>query len=277
MNRLSQYQVLAVAQQQIIERVKLEVARANQIFGLNMNPVIKTDLTGASAGLAGRRNGQLFTNINAQMMTISESNWWEILDNTISHEVAHLVDYATRGRSDHSAIWKAIHKRLGGSAERCHTMDTIKRGGSFKYVVEGKEVTLSATQHKRVIDGTTYSTSVANGRRATIDKTKYVGPSHIEFLTHVPTRANGPENDIVVSVPAVSEAPKEVKAPYPKAPALTAKVVPSSSKRDQAAALFVANPKAARKDLIAMMVEIGLTAAGASTYISNFKTGKWAI
>ena len=277
MNTMSQYQVLAVAQQQIIERVKLEVARANQIFGLNMNPVIKTDLTGASAGLAGRRNGQLYTNINAQMMTISESNWWEILDNTISHEVAHLVDYATRGRSDHSAIWKAIHKRMGGSAERCHTMDTIKRGGSFKYVVEGKEVTLSATQHKRVIDGTTYSTSVANGRRATIDKTKYVGPTRVEFLTHVPTRANGPESAVVIETPVVVEAPKKVKAPYPKAPALTVKVVSSSSKRDQAAALFAANPNAARKDLIAMMVEIGLTAAGASTYISNFKTGKWAI
>ena len=273
MNALTLNQIYAVAQQHAIERVKLEVARANQMFGLNMNPIIKADLTGRTAGVAGRRNGQIYTNINAQMMTISESNWWDVLDNTISHEVAHLVDYATRGYSDHSPTWKNIHRRLGGTAERCHTMTTVKRGGSFKYLVEGKEVTLSATQHKRLNGGTTYTTSVANGRRATIDKTKYVGPVEVSFLDHIPTRANGPEANVVIEVPAV-QVPK-VKTP--KAAAPKAAAVAGASKRDQAAALFAANPAAARKDLIAMMVGIGLTAAGASTYISNFKTGKWTV
>lgn len=39
--------------------------------------------------------------------------------NTVSHEIAHMVDYALRGRSGHDAQWKAIHRSLGGTASRC--------------------------------------------------------------------------------------------------------------------------------------------------------------
>lgn len=49
-----------------------------------------------------------------------------------------------------------------------------------------------------------------------------------------------------------------------------------SNKRALAAAAYFGNVGMKRKDMIALMVETaGLTAAGASTYISNFKTGKW--
>lgn len=53
----------------------------------------------------------------------------------------------------------------------------------------------------------------------------------------------------------------------------------ASSKRDLAAKLYTEHcVVTSRKDLIALIVsEAGLTAAGASTYISNFKTGKWDI
>ncbi len=39
--------------------------------------------------------------------------------NTVSHEIAHMVDYAMRGRSGHDRIWKAIHRSLGGNGSRC--------------------------------------------------------------------------------------------------------------------------------------------------------------
>ena len=49
-----------------------------------------------------------------------------------------------------------------------------------------------------------------------------------------------------------------------------------TNKRALAAAAYFGNVGMKRKDMIALMVETaGLTAAGASTYISNFKTGKW--
>lgn len=39
--------------------------------------------------------------------------------NTVSHEIAHMVDYAMRGRSGHDRIWKVIHRSLGGTGTRC--------------------------------------------------------------------------------------------------------------------------------------------------------------
>ena len=49
-----------------------------------------------------------------------------------------------------------------------------------------------------------------------------------------------------------------------------------TNKRALAAAAYFGNIGMKRKDMIALMVATaGLTAAGASTYISNFKTGKW--
>ena len=51
-----------------------------------------------------------------------------------------------------------------------------------------------------------------------------------------------------------------------------------TNKRALAAAAYFGNIGMKRKDMIALMVATaGLTAAGASTYISNFKTGKWDI
>ena len=49
----------------------------------------------------------------------------DMMRNTVSHEIAHMVDYALRGRSGHDAQWKALHRSLGGnghttySAEQC--------------------------------------------------------------------------------------------------------------------------------------------------------------
>jgi predicted SprT family Zn-dependent metalloprotease len=39
--------------------------------------------------------------------------------NTVSHEIAHMVDFAMRGRSAHDRIWKVIHRSLGGNGARC--------------------------------------------------------------------------------------------------------------------------------------------------------------
>lgn len=35
---------------------------------------------------------------------------------TITHEIAHVIDVLLRGTSDHGAIWKSIHRFLGGDS-----------------------------------------------------------------------------------------------------------------------------------------------------------------
>lgn len=76
-------------------------------------------------------------------------------------------------------------------------------------------------------------------------------------------------NDAIV-VPVVEEVIAEAVIETPVV------VEEKTNKRALAAAAYFGNVGMKRKDMIALMVETaGLTAAGASTYISNFKTGKW--
>lgn len=49
---------------------------------------------------------------------LTETQDWEEVEDTITHEVAHAIDYSRRGQSDHSYTWKAIHRELGGTGER---------------------------------------------------------------------------------------------------------------------------------------------------------------
>lgn len=50
---------------------------------------------------------------------------WEDVWETITHEVAHAIDYDRRGTSDHSWAWKQIHRELGGNGERCYESEQV--------------------------------------------------------------------------------------------------------------------------------------------------------
>ena len=50
--------------------------------------------------------------------------------NTVLHELAHLLAGCGNG---HNATWKAMHRKLGGSAKRCHTMTAGTRGVARDY------------------------------------------------------------------------------------------------------------------------------------------------
>jgi predicted SprT family Zn-dependent metalloprotease len=55
-------------------------------------------------------------------------NFDSALDNVITHEIAHILSPPTRSPGSrkfvsHGAAWKAMHRRLGGSGDRCHTLD----------------------------------------------------------------------------------------------------------------------------------------------------------
>jgi hypothetical protein len=38
---------------------------------------------------------------------------WSVMEDVVRHEAAHAVDYETRGRSAHDAVWKALARRCG--------------------------------------------------------------------------------------------------------------------------------------------------------------------
>ncbi|HEX7069968.1 MAG TPA: SprT-like domain-containing protein [Rhodothermales bacterium] len=44
----------------------------------------------------------------------------QVIDDVIRHEIAHAIDFETRGRSDHGPAWKAICRRVGADPTRLY-------------------------------------------------------------------------------------------------------------------------------------------------------------
>ena len=68
-------------------------------------------------------------------LTKYETNNERII-NTILHEIAHAIDYNTRGRSGHDATWKRIAKSIGCSGERCSSSSGVDKSKFMKWVVK---------------------------------------------------------------------------------------------------------------------------------------------
>ena len=45
---------------------------------------------------------------------------WALMEDVARHEIAHALDYETRGRSAHDRIWKAWARRCGADPTRCY-------------------------------------------------------------------------------------------------------------------------------------------------------------
>ena len=47
----------------------------------------------------------------------------EMIFNTISHEIAHIVAFYVYADRGHGAHWKRVHRMLGGTGERCYNAE----------------------------------------------------------------------------------------------------------------------------------------------------------
>lgn len=98
------------------------------------------------------------------------NNFEKEFRNTVTHEVAHILSppiRTGRKKSSHGPAWKAMHRRLGGTGERCHTLDLATgyerqtRGRAVRTEVAcpkcGQPMSLGPTQMKRHRAGARYS------------------------------------------------------------------------------------------------------------------------
>lgn len=56
--------------------------------------------------------------------------------NTVSHELAHAVEFYVTNNSNHGSQWKTLHRAMGGSAERCHNICMAGLAGRNYKVVD---------------------------------------------------------------------------------------------------------------------------------------------
>jgi predicted SprT family Zn-dependent metalloprotease len=118
---------------------------------------------GCTGGLAKHLQWEVAINTHVAAQSV------EVLRNTVSHEIAHMVDFAMRFRSGHDHIWKAIHRSLGGDGARCvqaSGITALRSRVKNEYLYRnaaGAECWVGPKHHAAMMRGTSYGIKNAAG------------------------------------------------------------------------------------------------------------------
>lgn len=124
---------------EVEEIVKRHYIIAEKHFGRIITPLptIKYDLKGATAGTADSHTFPFPTiQLNSAFF---ENNKEDMLNNTVPHEVAHLVTDKIYGsnKKPHGPEWKYVMLVFGLEPKRCHAYDTsqiVKERKTRKFI-----------------------------------------------------------------------------------------------------------------------------------------------
>lgn len=152
--------------EQIQIRVQQLIAQVRDQFNVDLGTVeIRFDLKGRAAGMACIRGNKLSLRFNTQMM--QNSSWDHIYNETVPHEVAHLVCFVkpTLGKN-HDAGWKRVCQLLGGTGARCHNEPVVyAKGKTYAYTTTtGRQVNVSEKMHTSIQNGASYTVKRDGGR-----------------------------------------------------------------------------------------------------------------
>lgn len=144
---------------EILREVRNWIDTANVIYGTDVRvDHVRFDLKGRCAGQAIRKPGDWFEiRVNPE---IAVQNWAEYIDQTIPHEVAHIVQYQVFPRCrGHGRAWKRIMRAFGKEPRRCHEYDLstvkVRRQKRHEYACACRVHHLTTVRHNRVRRGQT--------------------------------------------------------------------------------------------------------------------------
>lgn len=134
-----------------------DIARRQYRVDARFTLTIDFDLRGRTVGKAIRNGDALKIRLNRVAL---EQNWPDMRDETIPHEIAHIVCFARPkfGRG-HDAGWQSVCTALGGKGGRCYTNDTYqlpkaRRTWRYTYRLDsGHTLALSHQHHRQVRAG----------------------------------------------------------------------------------------------------------------------------
>ena len=133
-------------------------------FTLNMWDVpIVFFARGRTAGWAKYKNvdGSMVYNLEFNINAI-QLDWDDMTQDTIPHEIAHIVDrFVNLKSNNHNARWRRIARTLGCTGKRCHSIPTErarKRAPKrrVQYIADcGSEIWVTMTIHNKIQRGQT--------------------------------------------------------------------------------------------------------------------------
>lgn len=151
------------AKNQILAQVKVYTELAEKLYGIKINPTVCFKLKGRVTGKAWTTKNKLQFNLTALEV---EGGWNHLLNNTVPHEVAHLVQYTMpswpkdrKQNPPHGQYWKKVMRDFGVKANRCHSlaMPKTRSQSQYTYSCRCRTHEVSTTIHNRILKGRTYS------------------------------------------------------------------------------------------------------------------------
>lgn len=251
-------ELTADLKQRTIQQVHHFVDLANKRYGINMSyPTITFDLRGTTAGMA--YSGEHKVQFNAGLLV---RNVDEMLEDTVPHEVAHLVTYRLHPTSrrwtgkkwvrtikPHGDEWKSVMRALGVTPDRTHNMDVSevrvkKNVTKYEYRCNCRTHEVGGKVHNKIQAGHTYTCRKCKG--------KLTAGTFVAAKKPV--------------VPVVST----VFTPGAPAYKVPVTVLPKvGSKKERAEALYIAYKHDKQLCLSMFVNELDMTVAGARTYLYN--------
>jgi predicted SprT family Zn-dependent metalloprotease len=142
----------------IREKTAEVVAKAESLYGVKLNPLSTSfNLRGRVAGWASCKacrtgQGKTFGLRFNRNLILGDKHYQDILDETVPHEVAHLVCYADPSLGkNHDRGWKRVCIAIGGNGKTRHEYDTKIQGSGWDYMTDlGHRVTVNAKTHRRI-------------------------------------------------------------------------------------------------------------------------------
>ena len=205
----------------IREKTQAVLDLARQLYGVDIQPHVSFNLRGRAAGIAScrmcritRRASDFKVRYNPHF--IQGEHFQDMLDNTVPHEIAHLVTYMRPDLGHkHDAGWRRICLALGGNGLRCHAYDVPVTNGFTYRASCGTLITVSKVIHNKIQMGQSRRLKKTGGR---IDRFSAWAP-HGEPVPEIPQVRKIAE--VVWPQPRAAATPP-VQQPQPRARAVKA-------------------------------------------------------
>lgn len=271
-------------QAQIKQRVRECIELAEELYGFDVD-YNDIDITfkgrGQAAASAGCKINRLTGKRHSFSLKFSTESAAldsaEMLDDTVPHEVAHLVCYWNESLGkNHDYGWVRVCKALGGTGARTHSQTLTKAKYRKQYLYRtdngDERIVKSAAKHNKIQRGARYQ---VRATREWYGKENFVRiisaeehrQEHMKQVTEYRNAAGAPAAPASQKRPAPKKKPTSHKRPARRA----ARRSPGTpSKKDRAQNIYNATPDKARC-ITRFMDELDMTKAGATTYYYNCK------
>lgn len=166
-------------QEQVLEKFNNLVEVSRTILKIDLPEIeVRFDLRGRSAGQAKCKSfwgktSDFVVRFNRDM--INGNGFDHIINDTVPHELAHIIAYFTGTDFGHGKAWKKLCIALGGSGERCHNEEVTPARVMQEFLYNttcGRVVKVSKIRHNR-IQNENRVYSLSNGGKIIRDSWRY--------------------------------------------------------------------------------------------------------